>query len=439
MATRLIFLLIYLLSHGMLSGQIPGKLNTLEVDTRSYQLYSRQNWDSLIILGKASLDQGIDFYYLQYRMGIAYYEKEQYARSIRFFEQVLAVRPEDQTAQEYLYFAYLFSGRETDARCLVMSFTDKLRVRIGLPSKEPVFGSIGAEVKTYRFDDYEVDARPFGPISQSLRKELFYTNINFSHRIGSRLRMYHGLSYITGLSQVNDGNQPVFGYDEDLHQYQYYLGTNWHLKKGMELFGAFHFVHTNLNGRTPSRRQNPDLPNRPYLYSEYLYQYVGYVRFSWWHSFFNFRGYGSVSNFGKEIQILPGLGVDVYPVGNTNFYIRTDVRWQFAPDNTLFNPGLVLKQKMGAKLWKHLWGEVFYQIGKVSNYVDDEGFVVYNAFDPIDWWYGAKLNFYFVDDRLQPFYIFQQYRQTNYYRVGTAASSVGYFTSTHLFGIQWKF
>jgi hypothetical protein len=220
---------------------------------------------------------------------------------------------------------------------------------------------------------------------------------------------------------------------------EYYLGGNWHLDKNTDLFGAIHYVQTNLNGLRPRQYQNPMDPNRSYLSSEYYYQFVGYLKFSWWYNFFKFRGYASVSNFSEQVQIQSGLGVDVYPTGNAKFYIRTDLRWQYAPDNDFFTPGLILNQKMGIQVWKFVWTEVFYQVGKVSNYVDEDAFVVYNAIDPIDWWYGVKFDFYLFDYRLKPYYVFQRYRQTNYYLDGTVTQSTGYFTSTHLVGLKWNF
>ena len=54
-------------------------LSIKNVDSTTYASYLKQDWKSIIALGKQSRDEGIDFYYLKVRMGIAYFE------SITFF------------------------------------------------------------------------------------------------------------------------------------------------------------------------------------------------------------------------------------------------------------------------------------------------------------------------------------------------------------------
>ncbi len=55
----------------------------------TYQYYLEQKWDSIIIIGKQAIKSDIDFYYLRYRMGRAYFQTENYALAILNFEKFL--------------------------------------------------------------------------------------------------------------------------------------------------------------------------------------------------------------------------------------------------------------------------------------------------------------------------------------------------------------
>lgn len=53
-----------------------------KVDALTYQLFQQKAWDNLIKEGNKAIQNGIDYYYLRVRMGIAYYEKGNYSGAI---------------------------------------------------------------------------------------------------------------------------------------------------------------------------------------------------------------------------------------------------------------------------------------------------------------------------------------------------------------------
>ena len=56
--------------------------NFLAVDTLTYKYYLAEDWDKLINAGDKAINDGIDYYYLRMRMGIASYEKRKYTNSL---------------------------------------------------------------------------------------------------------------------------------------------------------------------------------------------------------------------------------------------------------------------------------------------------------------------------------------------------------------------
>ena len=56
-------------------------------DIKTYQNFIDGDWDLLIQEGNQALKQGLDFYYLRYRLGVAYYMKKNYIKALKHFEQ----------------------------------------------------------------------------------------------------------------------------------------------------------------------------------------------------------------------------------------------------------------------------------------------------------------------------------------------------------------
>ncbi|MGE4587296.1 MAG: hypothetical protein AB7D05_08145, partial [Mangrovibacterium sp.] len=62
-------------------------------DAITYRQYLNSSWDSLVITGNRYLNNGIDYYYLRLRMGIAYSQNLNYAMAIRHVSKALAFAP----------------------------------------------------------------------------------------------------------------------------------------------------------------------------------------------------------------------------------------------------------------------------------------------------------------------------------------------------------
>jgi hypothetical protein len=70
-----------------LHGLTQEVVNTQSVDQKTYTLYLNKQWKELIEAGNLAKKNNIDFYYLQYRMGIAYYELKRYRKAITFLKK----------------------------------------------------------------------------------------------------------------------------------------------------------------------------------------------------------------------------------------------------------------------------------------------------------------------------------------------------------------
>jgi hypothetical protein len=314
---------------------------------------------------------------------------------------------------------------------------DKLKVY----NNELIVNGIGFEYKKYFFDDYTISNELADDLEQKVRKDLNYFNLNFQHYSQKKFKLFHAFSYLFGNNHVFDPEYDVYEFDETVKQFQYYIAGNWHLNKGADLKIGLHYLNTKLEGLNPDSSSGfgQGQTNNHYMYYKKFSSFVGFAKYSRSISNFNFKIATSISNLNAEFQLLPLVGVDYYPFGNTNFYLGTEIVYQIAPDAENYDPGFIFKQKIGIRLFKTIWMEPFLQYGEVSNFVDEDAFVLYNNPDIINYWYGANLNINLNKSGLILYFIYQQYSNTNYYKSNQSDSGINYRSSTFLGGLKWSF
>ena len=415
--------------------------NTQSIDQKTFELYENEKWKELIEVGKLAIKDNIDFYYLQYRMGIAYYGLKNYRKAIPYFEKVLEQQAQDKTAQEYLYYSYLFSGMEEDARVFANSFDSEMQGKLLLCDTDLIVNGVGFEYKKYLFDDYSLSLNTNDTIEQRLRKDLDYFNLNLTHHSKKKFTLYQSFSYLLGSNLVFNPEYDAYKFDESVRQFQYYLTGSWNLDKGSNLKVGFHYINTKLEALNPDSQMGNGngRTNDLYLYFQKINSFVGFVTFSKSISYFNLKASTSISNLGSSFQVLPLIGVDYLPFGNTNLILGSEIIYQTPPSDQDFDPGFVFKQKIGLRLFKSLWIEPFMQYGKVSNFVDNDASVVYNNPDILNGWYGANINLNLYKKGLTLYFIYQQYSNTNPYKLNGSEHSIGYGSQTFLGGLRWNF
>ena len=72
--TKYIIILFFVCS--IYESKSQDTINSATVEQKSYQLYQDKNWSALINYGKKAIKNGYNYFYMQMRVGIAYYEKK---------------------------------------------------------------------------------------------------------------------------------------------------------------------------------------------------------------------------------------------------------------------------------------------------------------------------------------------------------------------------
>ena len=364
-------------------GQNTVAFNTM--DSLTWNLYLRKDWNHLIKEGNRGLRNHIDFYYLRMRMGIAFYEKKNYASAIRHFQAVLKSKPDDPVALEYLYYTYLYLNRHADASLITKKFSDSLKKKLLEKNKSHLRFNLNhsyyyADTKKL-ITDYQNQDETDG--SQTVPRYLNFTRFSLSHHLGRRLIFNHQAGYL------NKHNYRFYQQDsityvnanEIIHQYQYYLSGNIQVGKGFSINPAFHYLLLNIPSYSSvSQGQGFGQSSGTSISSSYLNNYVLALNFSKYFRKFHAGFTSTYANLNSLNQLHQSLGLTWYPVGNLNFYLHSGItlsseffEWNKLDDRCIFS------QSVGIGLFDAVWIEVEGTAGEMRNYVSNQGAIVYNS------------------------------------------------------------
>jgi tetratricopeptide (TPR) repeat protein len=277
-------------------------LNSLIVEQKTLQLYRDKNWTELINFGNTALKKGYDYFYIQMRMGIAYYEKKNYCNAESHFRKALQFSTGDELALEYLYYCYIFTGRNEDARMLSKTFGENLATKTGtdkLPEVSLFMFETGTKMANANSFSQDVSGAYakgntttyFPTKSSSSISPATYFQAGLNHYKKNKISVFHALTYftqstasdstiesqqklswhipppknadttITSVSTINSKHNYV------LTQLQYYLKLGIPFKNGWMFSPSIDLIHTSLsdNSSISFTHPTPKPPPPPIL------------------------------------------------------------------------------------------------------------------------------------------------------------------------------
>ncbi|MDF1546241.1 MAG: hypothetical protein P1P88_00375 [Bacteroidales bacterium] len=416
------------------------KIDFPTVNTNTYTHFINSEWKEVIKTGKKSLDAGIDFYYLQVRMGIAYYNQHKYRQAIPYLERSLAESIDNEYVTEYLYFAYLFSGRYNDAQKLSKKFSGEFLQKAGIKGKNGIRG-INIETKFENRNDYKINVSLSDTLIQYVQNDFSYFSVGLESVFKNKSRLFLNYSRvaITGtFEDLNTAGSPISG-TQDIYQNQLYLGYVVNLTKGLNLLLSGNVLNiavdkitdeqtSGFGGGYSSRIGSRTISNEFVAYAA-IYQDI---------SLFKIGAFASYSNLYKNLQIQPGLSLTFYPLGNANLYTCSSLHYQVEKIDVNRYHTTIFKQALGLGLWG-LYIEPSITFGELSNFIEGDGFIVNNGNYLISdrkeifaytWLFKGKLNIYAK---------YQNYTSINYYSINSIINSNNVNHQTITGGIKWNF
>ncbi|MCX6246035.1 MAG: hypothetical protein NTU98_15180 [Bacteroidetes bacterium] len=431
------------------------QLDFQTVDRLTYECYIGQKWDSVILVGKQALKQDIDYYYLRVRMGVAYYEKQEYFPAITHFEKARQFNSADPFVTDNLYRSYLYANRTAEARILKASqpeaitskeesnpgAVDNVHVEAGyvlssdaspknlhtLMGKDSIYGS----QDLYGNNMYGNFSLKFN-LSKRVSLSVAYTYLNFSKEKYYQYRNRKTLAEIRNTPWGKDYIYPFITHDTSfayhVNQHEIYLAAGIQLPAGFRLFPAVHFIRVGTELINDIGQVTTVRDTTRYVDSTHNYQFLPINRISYTYSrkdssFFNYLVSltvtqdigvfnlglsGSWSNLNGSNQGQIGFALTYFPLGNLDFYGTTSVTG-FLQGN---DSRLLLSQVLGVKLASWCWAEGNFYYGDYTNANIFNGSIVYNNSDVMN--YRAGLNLVFVTGKhIQLSLIYQYSRKEN--------------------------
>lgn len=197
------------------------EINYISVDTKTYNYYMLQKWDSLIIEGKAALKKNIDYYNLRMRLGIAYFEKKDFNTAATHFLKAYNYSDKTDTISlEDLYFSHLYAGNETQARAITKFFSNTMLKRLNIKNKLSINNIYFENAYTFSNNEkqnasLDIDGLENIYGEQDRSNDGLYEHLGFKIKAGKYLSFYQGVNYI-GINknkQIQFEKQVFTGFD----------------------------------------------------------------------------------------------------------------------------------------------------------------------------------------------------------------------------------
>ncbi len=421
------------------------QLNFIEVDKKSYELYERQKWEELIDYSTQVRKQGIDFFYLQVRTAIAWYNLKKYRNSAEWFLKGWENGKSFEWYQEYLYYSLVFSGRGIEALKYADEFLPPLIKKIGYATKK--LSSVALE-GGFSFNP-DLTAQTETSLKEKANtgenygeayylKNYHFESIDLSHQVAPGIILIHNFTFlgIKRKEQVDWGNK--FTFPVNISQFQYYLNPLFVLGKKIYVSPSA----TLIWGKSDLNLGGLDANSQKIFYSSSL-NYSDFIfSGSVWSHYGNFSPGTefNLANISDENFIQVSAWLTVYPFSNTSFYLTPRVYFKTRQGNGLaYNTfGISGGLPLGPL---HFYGH--YLNGDMKNFIEPAGYVVANFPGKSSRKYMGSL--YFPSGKKYQFvvrYLNQDIIEDyTVYSNGIKSSNLEYNYIKHTItgGISWKF
>ncbi len=418
------------------------KLSYIDVDKKSYELTQQQKWNELIEFSAEARKQGMDFFYLQARTGIAYYNLKKYRIASDWFLKAWENDQSFEWLQEYLYYSLVYGGRVAEATKQAVKFAPEIQRKIGFVkskltriaveggySYNPVFEQL---TNGFLSDEANVG---FDYGEAFFLKDYHFESFDVSHQVFPGFNLNHNFTFLTSNreQQIDWGSHNSFPIK--VNQYQYFLNPNFVLGEKVYISPSVSMLWGNSNIVMGDYE-----PNSFYTSNIKYFDFI--LSTAVWSHFGNFSP-GAEINFANiydESFTQFSAWLTVYPLSNTNLYFTPRVYFKTDPEGNINYNTFGISG--GAQLGPiHFHGQ--YLVGDMKNFIEAAGYVISNFPGTSDSKFTGSL--YFPKGKKYQFvvrYINQEVTEKYQVYINQEPSnSIDYNFTKHTItgGISWNF
>lgn len=361
---RILLTLVILLI--ALSENLSAQNDFFTLDKQIKDSYSNGDFKNLKKAADLFLSQGIDYYYLRFRLGMVAYNKQLYSTASENLKKAIEFSSLDTISRECIYYSYLLSGRKADANLYLKSLSDDKKnsaiKSLETPGLSPAV-YIGSSVASYNATLYEIH-------------KLYYEAVKSSLGISTEIESYFldrfrgTISYTSfHKSETVYSAADTLGRALNFTQNQIYAKLDGYIFPGWEfsVFDHSAFYNDLIVQGPPENRRTINLSKTEYNFG------VGISKNGW-----KIRTGANISfsNFTNSNQVR-GEGYLTYlPYSNLNLYLTTGAMYQ--TDN-IWGGTYQINEEIGLRVCKFLWLEAGIIQGNSFLYARNQGSFMNNS------------------------------------------------------------
>jgi hypothetical protein len=348
------------------SVDLSGQNNFMRLDKQTYDYYLRGDYKNLKKTADTLLLQGIDYYYLRVRLGILAFNRQLYSTASEHFSQAIKFSSLDTISREYIFYSYLYSGREADAYLYMNSISPGQKNNTLKLLPKPGLSNIyvGSSVTGYDVFLYKSNNLYYESVKNSLSISAGFEGY-FLNRFKGTIVYTNYRKSGTYYSASNTA-----GADLNFSQNQIYAKLTGYIFPGWEFSGFGHIAfYPDFLATIPAGNQNSATQRvTEYALGAGISKNGYKIRTG-----ANF----SLSNFGNSTQ-RRGEGFFTWlPSGNLNLYLTSGGMYQ---SDKYWGGTYQLIQEIGFKISRSLWFESGIVNGNSFLYCRNQGLMFSNSF-----------------------------------------------------------
>jgi tetratricopeptide (TPR) repeat protein len=363
-----------------------------KADSLTYSQYKSGDWKGLVSSGKEALKAGYDYYYLRTRLGVAYYERQNYLMAVHHFKAALGFNSADPFAGEYLYGCYLELNRPAEARAVYEKLPPSLKTKLAgtLPKYHNAHLDAGMlfSDQPEKFEQFDLDGADnyYGETDMTTGGKNLSAGLDWGFRNG--MSIYGGYTWIrmdknkmakTGDTLAVDDQYP-------LDQHQFYLSGDIPLGKGFSVTPVVNYILDYYDVIMPQY----DKESNNYTYpveANKLSSFIGYLAVTRDFQVVQTSFFGAWSNLNERKQIQAGFHLVAFPFGNLDYYLSSKLLDHMIDGDHHF----IFEQMFGMKVYKTVWAEVIATFGEMRDYHENNAYVLYNFAHDLHFKGGGKV------------------------------------------------
>ncbi|MEP7147080.1 MAG: hypothetical protein ABI792_08720 [bacterium] len=405
-------ILTFLLFLSFINASAQDEYNSDSIDYKTQKLIDNKKWNDLIKYGERALHNQVESYLLRTRLGIAYFAVKNYFKAIPNFEKALSISSDPQTS-EYLYYSYLFTGRDEDKNYIFYDLPKGLRKKLK-PLENSIVDNIHAGyVKGYSNDieknaglDLQVINSDFG--EQTLNGDYNIFRIGLSQLPLRFLNVTYNYIYKKESKEKQIQSKELKITDKYFQYHdQFYNSFDIRIANGLAISIAGHYISIKDSTYYPDYNNFSfaDIPKKENISKNFVLSFNAAKYFS----IFNIGINGSFSYLNNKHQSQYGLYFKSFPFSMVSFYALTNLILH--KQQNISN--LIVTQLFGGRVKKLLY-EAYLSYGRMNNYNEQNGFLIYDDPDIIKYKFGAELKYNFSNNLSAYFSYDFQYRERDY-------------------------